>query len=155
MALAVAAVVVAVVLLALRSRLSFRMQAVRDDEDAARQFGVRTFRVKLIAFAVSAGLMAGAGSIQALNQGIVQPAGGFGLGWTIDIVAVAIIGGIGTRFGPWIGAAFLVALEEVLRRFPEVHLIIIGAILVLVIRFLPDGIWGTASKAVLTRWRRR
>lgn len=149
--LIVAVLAVAVVLVVLRSRLSFRMQAVRDDEDVARQLGVKTYRTKLWAFAVSAGLIAAVGAVQALNQGIVQPTGAFGITWTIDIIAVTIIGGIGTKVGPWVGAVFIVLLGEALVRFPEVHLAIVGVILVLVIRFLPNGIWGTAVRLARKR----
>ena len=144
MGLMVAVLVVVTTFLVLRSRLSFRMQAVRDDEDVARQLGVRTFRTKLWAFTISGALIAIVGSLQALNQGIVQPNGAFGINWTIEIISVTIIGGIGTKVGPWIGAVFIVLLGEALLRFPEVHLAIIGVVLVLVIRFLPAGIWGTA-----------
>lgn len=151
--LLLAVLAVAVVFVVLRSRLSLRIQAVRDDEDVARQLGVRTYRTKLIAFAVSGGVMAAIGSIQALNQGIVQPTGAFGINWTIDIIAVTIIGGIGTKVGPWVGAVFIVLLGQVLLKFPEIHLAIVGVILVLVIRFLPDGIWGSAVKAFRPKGR--
>lgn len=151
MGLVLAVLAVACVFLVLRSRLSFRMQAVRDDEDVARQLGVRTYRTKLAAFAISGGIMAAIGSIQALNQGIVQPTGAFGINWTIDIIAVTIIGGIGTKVGPWVGAVFIVLLGQALLKFPEIHLAIVGVILVLVIRFLPDGIWGSAVKLIRPR----
>lgn len=146
-ALLIAIVTVAFSFLVLRSRLSLRMQAVRDDEDVAKQLGVRTYRTKLWAFGVSGALIAAIGSIQALNQGIIQPGGAFGLNWTIDIISVTIIGGIGTKLGPWIGAIFIVILGEALKGLPEIHLAIVGVILVLVIRFLPDGIWGSAVRA--------
>lgn len=155
MMLVVAIIVVVCVLLALRSRLSYRMQAVRDDEDVASQLGVRTFRTKLWAFAISGALIAIIGGLQALNQGIVQPNGAFGIGWTIEIVSVAIIGGMGTKVGPWIGAVFIVLLGEALIRFPEVHMAIVGVVLVLVIRFMPDGIWGTATKLIRARSQKR
>lgn len=155
MGLVLAVLAVAVVFLVLRSRLSYRMQAVRDDEDVARQLGVRTYRTKLAAFAIAGGIMAAIGSIQALNQGIVQPTGAFGINWTIDIIAVTIIGGIGTKVGPWVGAVFIVLLGQALLKFPEIHLAIVGVILVLVIRFLPDGIWGSAVKLLRPRGRFR
>jgi branched-chain amino acid transport system permease protein len=153
--LLVAVLAVAVVFLVLRSRLAYRIQAVRDDEDVARQLGVRTYRTKLAAFAIAGAVMAAIGSVQALNQGIVQPTGAFGINWTIDIIAVTIIGGIGTKVGPWVGAVFIVLLGQVLLRFPEIHLAIVGVILVLVIRFLPDGIWGSFVKLVRPRGRFR
>lgn len=147
-ALVIAVVLAVCVLLVLRSRLAYRLQAVRDDEDVASQLGVRTFSTKLWAFALSGALIAIVGSIQAINQGIVQPNGAFGMGWTIDIVSVAIIGGIGTKVGPWVGAVFIVLLGEVLLKFPEIHMAIVGIVLVLVIRFMPNGIWGTLTMAL-------
>ncbi|MEV8254289.1 branched-chain amino acid ABC transporter permease [Rhodoglobus sp. NPDC076762] len=147
-ALLIAVFVVVCVLLLLRSRWSYRMQAVRDDEDVASQLGVRTYRTKLWAFGLSGALIAIVGSIQALNQGIVQPNGGFGMSWTIDIVSVAIIGGMGTKVGPWVGAVFIVLLGEFLIQFPEIHLAVVGVVLVLVIRFMPNGIWGTLTLAL-------
>lgn len=151
--LVIAVIVLLVVLLVLRSRISYRLQAVRDDEDVAAQLGVRTFRTKLWAFALSGALIAAIGSIQALNQGIVQPNGAFGMGWTIDIVSVAIIGGMGTKVGPWVGAVFIVLLGEALLRFPEIHMAIVGVVLVLVIRFMPNGIWGTLTLALQKKER--
>ncbi|MBH0130747.1 branched-chain amino acid ABC transporter permease [Salinibacterium sp. NK8237] len=146
--LIVAVVIAVCVLFLLRSRWSYRMQAVRDDEDVASQLGVRTYRTKLWAFGLSGALIAVVGSIQALNQGIVQPNSGFGMGWTIEIVSVAIIGGMGTKVGPWIGAIFIVLLGEYLIQFPEIHLAVVGVVLLLVIRFMPNGIWGTLTLAL-------
>ncbi|HWI31705.1 MAG TPA: branched-chain amino acid ABC transporter permease [Microbacterium sp.] len=155
MGLVLAVLAVACILLVLRSRLSYRMQAVRDDEDVARQLGVRTYRTKLAAFALAGGITAAIGSVQALSQGIVQPTSSFGISWTIDIIAVTIIGGIGTKVGPWVGAVFIVLLGQVLMKFPEIHLAIVGVILLVVIRFMPDGIWGSAVKLVAPRGRFR
>lgn len=143
MALGAAVLATAVVIVTLRRPLALRLHAVRDDEEVARQMGVFTFRVKLVAFAVSAFLMGVVGGIQALNLGVVEPYGSFGLSWTVDIVIVAIIGGLATRTGPWAGAVFTVLLGEVLKAYADLHLAISGAILLIVIRFAPRGITGT------------
>ncbi len=141
-ALGIAVVCGLVVMVVLASRASLSLRAVRDDEDVARQMGVLTFWTKLWAFAVSAGLMGAVGALQAVKLGVIEPYGSFGLSWTVDIVAVAMIGGMGTRLGPFIGAAFIVALAELLADYPEVHLAITGGVLLVVIRFAPKGIWG-------------
>lgn len=123
---------------------SLSLRAVRDDEDVAREMGVITFRTKLWAFALAAFLMGLVGGVQALNLGAVEPYGSFGMTWTIDTVAVAIIGGLATRAGPWAGALFIVLLGELLRDYPEAHLAMTGATLLLVIRFARRGLWGSA-----------
>lgn len=143
--LGAAVLATAVVLVVLRLPLALRLNAIRDDEDVAKQMGVFTFRTKLWAFTIAAFLMGVVGSIQALNAGVVEPYGSFGLSWTVDIVMVVIIGGLATRTGPWIGALLAVLLEESLKGYAELHLAITGVILLLVIRFAPRGIWGTLS----------
>jgi branched-chain amino acid transport system permease protein len=150
-ALGIAALAVAVVAAVLASPLSLSLRAVRDDEDVARQMGVVTFRTKLWAFGVSAALIGLVGGLQAVKLGAIEPYGAFGLSWTVDIVAVAIIGGLGTKAGPWVGAVFTVLLAEWLADYPEVHLAITGVVLLVVIRFAPLGIWGTATEWWATR----
>jgi branched-chain amino acid transport system permease protein len=142
MSLATAAFATAVVLVVLRRPLALRLNAVRDDEDVARTMGVFTFRTKLWAFIISSFLMGIVGAVQALNAGVVEPNGSFGMSWTVDIVMVTIIGGLATRTGPWLGAVLAVALEQALRGYAEIHLALTGLVLLLVIRFAPHGIWG-------------
>jgi branched-chain amino acid transport system permease protein len=142
--LACAALSTAIVVWLLRSRLSLSLRAIRDDQDVAQEMGVRTFRTKLVAFVLASFIMGLAGAIQSLNTAYVEPSGSFSLQWTIDIVTVVIIGGLATRVGPWIGAVFTVVLAQVLNSYPDIHNAITGVILILVIRFAPRGIWGTA-----------
>ena len=142
LALLVALLAGAIVLGVLRSPASLALRAVRDDEDVARQMGVRSFRVKLATFALAAFLIGVAGGLQALKLGAIEPYGAFGLAWTIDTVAVVIIGGIATRGGPLVGTLLYVALGELLRDLPELHNAIGGLFLLLVIRLAPQGLWG-------------
>jgi branched-chain amino acid transport system permease protein len=121
---------------------------VRDDEDAAAQVGVRTFRVKLGVFMLGSVLMSAGGALQAYKLGAIEPYGMFGLQWSIDVLAMVIIGGIGLRCGPIIGAVFVVVLAELLADYPELHVAITGLILIFVIRFAPKGLAGLASKLV-------
>lgn len=153
MALGAAVLATAVVIVMLRRPIALRLHAVRDDEDVARQMGVFTFRAKLAAFTVSAFLMGVVGGIQALNLGVVEPYGSFGLSWTVDVVMVSIIGGLATRTGPWIGAAFTVLLGELLKSYADMHLAISGVILLVVIRFAPGGMAG-AFGSLFARIRR-
>jgi len=142
------AVTECVLSLATQSRLSILMRAVRDDEDAAAQVGVRTFRVKLGVFMLGSFLMSAGGALQAYKLGAIEPYGMFGLQWSIDVLAMVIIGGIGLRCGPIIGAVFVVVLAELLADYPELHVAITGLILIVVIRFAPKGLAGLASKLV-------
>ena len=128
-----------------RTRASVILRAVRDDEDAAAQMGVRPYRVKLGAFALASALMAIAGGVQATKLGAIEPYGMFGIQWSIDVLSMVIIGGVGLRLGPLVGALFVVALGEALADYPEAHVAITGVILIVLIRFAPRGIVGFAT----------
>ena len=147
-AVALAAVAEIVMIGATRSRASVLLRAVRDDEDAAAQVGVRAFRVKLGAFAAASALIAAAGGLQAARLGTIEPYGSFGLQWSVDALTTVVIGGIGRRFGGILGAVFVVLLGEALANYPELHIAITGAILILVIRFAARGLSGLAADAV-------
>ena len=128
-----------------RTRVSVILRAVRDDEDAAAQMGVRPFRVKLAAFMLASALAAMAGAVQAAKLGAIEPYGMFGLQWSIDVLTMVIIGGVGLRLGPLVGALFVIALGEALADYPEAHIAIAGVILIVLIRFAPRGIVGFAA----------
>jgi len=147
LSLGVAALATGVVLLVLRTRLAIALRAVRDNEDVARQMGLYSFRTKLFAFTLAAFLMGVTGGLQAGKLSAIEPYGSFGLQWTVDIVTVVLIGGIGTTGGPLLGAVFTVLLAEALNSQPELHLIITGAILIVLIRFAPQGLWGVLQRA--------
>ncbi|MDE2372189.1 MAG: branched-chain amino acid ABC transporter permease, partial [Burkholderiales bacterium] len=146
MALALLALTTGVMALATRSRYSILLRAVRDDEDAAAQIGVRAYRIKLIAFAAASALTGMAGALQALKLGAVEPYGTFGVGWTVSVLAVVVIGGQGQRAAALLGAVFLVALSEALADYPALNLAITGVILIVVIRFAPQGLAGLAAR---------
>jgi ABC-type branched-subunit amino acid transport system ATPase component/ABC-type branched-subunit amino acid transport system permease subunit len=150
LALAVLATLVLVV--ARRLRLGSALLSIRDNEDVAREVGVPTFRAKLVAFTVSAFVMGMVGGVQAVKLGHIDPSGAFTLQWTIDVVNATIIGGAGTVFGPLVGAALIVEFGVQLSGYPELHVAITGLILILVIRFAPRGIWGSAVAFASRRW---
>jgi branched-chain amino acid transport system permease protein len=150
-ALVVALLASLVMTLCARTRASVILRAVRDDEDAAAQMGVRPYRVKLAAFVIASALAAMAGGIQAVKLGAIEPYGMFGLQWSIDVLSMVVIGGVGTRLGPLVGALFVVALGEALADYPEAHIAIAGAILIVLIRIAPHGVVGLAARLPLTR----
>jgi len=145
-ALALLAFTTVLMTLATRSRFSILLRAVRDDEDAAAQIGVRPFRIKLIVFIVASFLTGVAGALQGLKLGAVEPYGMFGIQWTVNVLSIVIIGGQGLRAGPLAGAIFVVVLGELLADYPAVHLALTGVILIIVIRFAPQGLAGLALR---------
>lgn len=148
MSFVVAAAATVILAGVLRTRLGISLRALRDNEDAARQLGLWTFRTKLWAFMLSSAVMGVVGGLQAARLSVIEPYGSFGLQWTIDTVNVAIIGGMGTLVGPLVGAGFIVWLGERLASHPETHLAITGALMILVVRFAPFGIWGGVRRLV-------
>jgi branched-chain amino acid transport system permease protein len=141
-ALGVALIASLAITACLRSRFSVILRAVRDDEDAAAQMGVRPYRVKLGAFVLASALVAIAGGVQATKLGAIEPYGMFGLQWSIDVLTMVIIGGVGLRLGPLVGALFVVALGEALADYPEAHVAFAGVILIVLLRFAPKGVVG-------------
>lgn len=129
-----------------RSRVSILLRAVRDDEDAAAQIGVKPFRIKLLAFVIASVLTSLAGALQGLKLGAIEPYGTFGMAWTVNVLSIVLIGGQGLRAGPVIGTLFIVALSEWLADYPALHLAFTGLVLIVVIRFAPQGIAGVLSR---------
>lgn len=140
--------VVAIVLIyfLLNSKLGLGLTAMRDDADAASSVGVNIFRSKLICFVIAGLFCALAGGLYYLNNVSVYPTNAFGISWTVSLVFIVIIGGVGTMAGPIVGTVVYIALDEVLANFPGWSNIILGLIAILIILFLPDGILGTLQK---------
>lgn len=138
----------------LRSRLGFHFRAVRDNEDAARAAGVDVFRTKMLAICLSAGLTSMAGVFFAFYYNNLFPEQAFNIGRSIEIILAPIIGGMGTLFGPVIGAALLTLLSEglteLLQHFqldvPGVKQILYGVVLALAIVFMPQGVWPSIAR---------
>jgi branched-chain amino acid transport system permease protein len=147
-ALALFAFTTLVMTLATGTRFSILLRAVRDDEDAAAQIGIRPYPIKLAAFVVAGLVMGVAGGLQALKLGAIEPYGMFGLQWTVNVLAIVIIGGQGRRLGPLLGTIFIVVLGEVLGDYPVVQLAFTGMLLVAVIRFAPNGLAGILDRFI-------
>ena len=146
--LALAAGSTALLMYITRSKLGIGLRAIRDNENSAQNLGVDIFRTKLTAFLISAFIAGLVGAVHASRLGAIEPYSIFGAAWTIGVVNVVIIGGMGTIFGPIVGAIFVTILAELLADFPGVHLLIEGAILILIIRFMPYGVWGYVLRLV-------
>ena len=130
------------------SRYGAWLTAVRDNEDSAAALGVNAFRVKLIAISISGALMSAGGAFYVQKFHYIDPHLAYGSYISVEAMLSAIIGGMGTIFGPLLGAAVLQILSEVTRNYinaPGVSLIIYGALLVLIVMFMPRGIAGLAG----------
>jgi branched-chain amino acid transport system permease protein len=145
--LTVAAFVVCRVLL--KSRTGYYWQAIREDEAAARSLGINTFRYKLFAVVISAGMTAVAGVFFAFYYNNLFPEQVFPIARSIEIILGPIIGGIGTLLGPIIGAFLLTGLSELMQNLlaalgfdiPGAKQVFYGICLLLVVMVLPDGVW--------------
>lgn len=146
MALTLCIIAVAVIFLLLRTKTGLGLTAMRDDADAASSVGVNIFKSKLLCYIICSLFIALAGGLFFLNKGSVLPSSAFGIDWTVSMVFIVIIGGIGTVSGPILGSVIYVLLDEFLSHYPGWSNIILGAIAILVIIFLPDGIMGTLQK---------
>src|SRR3982074_2237615 len=127
------------------SRMGFYLRAIRDSERAARSLRAPTARTKLYAFMLSAGLTSVAGALYAMMFGFVDPDSGFGILISVKILIMAALGGAGLLFGPLVGAAILVPLEEISNSLlggkgAGLTFVVYGAIILLIARFQPGGI---------------
>lgn len=126
-----------------RSRLGAYLVAIREDEDAAEAVGVDTVRAKVVTLAVSAFLAGLGGGFYAFYFRYVDPDAVLAIGLSMEMVFIAVVGGLGTVGGPLIGAVFLTTIGETVRdHFQTGHLVFYGLFMMLVIRFMPEGIWG-------------
>ncbi|HSB08451.1 MAG TPA: branched-chain amino acid ABC transporter permease [Blastocatellia bacterium] len=152
--LAIAAGTVAFSRLISTRKLGYYLMAIREDEETAESIGVNTTRYKLLALAISATLTAIAGAFFANYFLFVDPTVVLPLALSVEIVLMAIIGGLGTVAGPVLGAVLLKLSSEVFRNeFAQANLLIYGALLILVILFMPEGLMGGIRK--LFRFRTR
>jgi branched-chain amino acid transport system permease protein len=122
-----------------RSRFGLAMAAIRQDEQAASNMGIDVVYVKNTVFILSAILAASAGVLKAHLTRTIGP-NDFGFGLAVDILAYAVLGGTSTFIGPIVGGFVLTALPEILRDFKQYRGVVNGAILLLVIVYLPGGL---------------
>jgi len=144
-----------VVWLIQRSKFGVYLVAIREDEDAAEALGVDTFRYKMLAYAVSAALTALGGTFYAYYQFYLQPNTVLSMNLSVDIMIRSIVGGSGTILGPILGSFLLEILGEFSRSYfaagaAGLYLAIYGLLLIVVVLFLPRGVYPT-----LLSWLRR
>jgi branched-chain amino acid transport system permease protein len=154
--LAVLIVTLGITWLMTRSRMGFYLRAIRDSERAARSLGAPASRIKLYAFMLSAGLTSVGGSLYAMMFGFIDPESGLGILISVKMLIMAALGGAGLLFGPLIGAAILVPLEEISNNLlggkgAGLTFVVYGAIIVLLARFQPGGLLTLLNRL----WARR
>jgi branched-chain amino acid transport system permease protein len=129
-----------------RSRFGARLMAVRENEDAARAIGVDAFRTKLSALTLSGGLAGSAGAVYVQMYLYLDPGIAYGPGMSIEALLAPIVGGLGTVFGPVLGAFALHGIAEIgkvgLGQAPGLNLVLYGVLLVLMVTFMPNGLFG-------------
>ena len=132
-----------------RSKFGYALRAIHEAEQAAELSGVDTLRTKVKAYMISAFFLGLIGGIEAYWLTYITPHMVFDVLITIQMVVMSLLGGIGTVFGPVVGASFLTVIYELLHRdFPYTYTIIVGFIIVVVVLLMPKGIIGTLKEKV-------
>jgi branched-chain amino acid transport system permease protein len=129
------------------SRLGLKLLAIREDEQAADALGVRTTRLKIATFVVSAIAPATVGALNAVYLGFIDPPTAFSPVLELTTIAIVLLGGMGTVLGPLVGAIVLSVVNELLwARFPEYYLAMVGVLVLMAVLFMPRGIVNLAMK---------
>lgn len=155
--LALAAFLVCAVLTS--SRYGYYWRALREDEDTARALAVPAFRMKMLVVTISGAMTSIAGSLFAFMTANLFPDTVMGMRFSIEIMIAPILGGLGTLFGPFVGALFVVPVMELSNHLAReagifgLSTFVYGCLVVLTIRFLPQGIWPALARFVLGRPR--
>jgi len=135
-----------------RSRLGFALRCIQQNEDAANMIGVDTVRYKIVAFTLSALFCGTAGAAYASWRGYIDPTESFSILTSIKVPVMCLLGGAGTVLGPVVGTAAFMLLEEVFwANFLDYNRAILGAVIVVLIFFLPGGLLGIDWRRVVAR----
>lgn len=141
LALVILALTLAVGHRILQSPFGRVMQAVKHNQDRAESIGYPVRQFKIVVFTLSGVLSSIAGILFVINNSFVSP-NVFFFHTSLDVLIMAILGGTGTLWGPMIGAAFIILLEEAVSGLANIGTLVTGLLFILVIVFFPDGIGG-------------
>jgi branched-chain amino acid transport system permease protein len=139
-----------------QSRIGRALRAIHDSEVAARVMGVNARILKVQIFTVSAVISALAGSLYAHIMTFIAPAS-FGFNFSVELLTMIVIGGLGSIYGSFLGAAILTMLPEFLRVFQDFDIIIYGLMLILITMYMPGGFVSgmeTAARFIGAKWSR-
>ncbi len=147
-------IVIGVLMRVRRSKVGRAFEAIKEDQIAAGLMGIDVNNTKMLAFVMGAVLAGLAGGLNAHLTFFIGP-NEYGFDRGVEILTMAILGGIHSLIGPLLGSAILTLLPEVLRGFADFRLIANGLILILIVLFLPKGIWDPVGfRRLLGRGRR-
>jgi branched-chain amino acid transport system permease protein len=145
--LVIVVLVCAVVYLVLRSRHGLALAAIRDSEPASASLGVDTFRTKLTIYVVTAACTGVVGAFIFLQKLRLTPEVGFSINdWTVVVIFMVVIGGIGTLEGPILGVIVYFVLREFLSDYGTWYLILLGSVAVAVMLLAQEGLWGLIAR---------
>jgi branched-chain amino acid transport system permease protein len=138
------------------SKFGLRLIAIREDELAAETLGIHTTRDKITAFILSAFLVGLAGAIHFTYQNYIDPSFAFSIHLTLTPIVMTLFGGVGTVFGPFIGATLFTFIHEILwAELTLLYMSIFGGILMVLILFFPQGLLGwMKERGILPRLRK-
>jgi branched-chain amino acid transport system permease protein len=129
------------------TRIHFALTSIRNDEIVAKSSGIDVFKYLVFIFVITSAIQGIAGGAYAHIYGFVSPEGSFSLDFTLLPIAMALLGGMHSTWGPVVGAVLLGAVSEFLKlRIPYGHLLVYGLIIVIAILFFPKGIVGTLGQ---------
>jgi branched-chain amino acid transport system permease protein len=144
--LALMVAVIAVIVILLRTRYGLALQAIRDNEMAAKSNGIDVNRARTIVFVVAASATAMVGSMIFLQKLSITPFSAFSINdWTVNMIFITVIGGIGRVEGPIVGTVIYFLLREFLADLASTYLIILGVVAIVVMLRAPKGLWGLVA----------
>lgn len=131
------------VYLLLRSRVGLALTAIRDSEVASSSLGVRIGRIKLMVYVAAAAVTTMIGNLIFITKLRISPDAAFSMNdWTVFVIFIVVIGGIGTIEGPIIGTLLYFLLREFLADLGAIYLMILGAMAIVIMLTAPKGLWG-------------
>lgn len=134
------------------SRVGFALRCIKQNEDAATIIGVNTYAYKAVAFTLSSVFVGMAGAIYASWTNYIDPTDVFDVLLSVKPLVMVLLGGVGTLAGPVIGAGILLIFEELVwRNFLKIHAAVLGAVIVLLVLFLPNGLMPMLKERL--RWK--
>ena len=145
-ALLLAAAVLALIVLLLRSRYGLALKAMRDAELAAECSGIDVYRTKFLVYVVTALATAMLGALIFLQKLRISPDAAFSVNdWTAFVIFITVIGGIGRIEGPIIGTLVFFALRQTLADLGTIYLMMLGLVAIVIMLLAPKGIWGMVA----------
>ena len=144
--LALAVTVIGAIIVLLRSRYGLALTAIRDNEQAAQSNGIDVNRTRMVVFVVAGVATAMVGAMIFLQKLNVTPLSAFSMGnWTVNVIFITVIGGIGRVEGPLVGTVIYFLLREYLSDLASTYLIVLGVVAIAIMLWARSGLWGSLA----------